>query len=166
MSIVWDGGGVIQYTRQRWEIRTEFLSKNLKISTTWVTNRIWGFTIKIDFREIICLFLDCTSLARVRIQWSVCMTKVLKRVVQYMTDNVLRICKLKAEDVILPVRVESCARHGWIVSEIYRQTFSSVKANTSVTRLLQGRGYLLWEILADNHCEVSEITSSGFAKFI
>jgi len=57
---------------------------------------VWDFTTKIDFREIKCHFLDWTSLAWIRVQWLGFMTKVTKRVVQYVTDNVLRICMLKS----------------------------------------------------------------------
>jgi hypothetical protein len=57
---------------------------------------VWDFTTKIGFREIKCHFLDRTSLAWIRVHWSVFMTKVTKRVVQYVTDNVLRLCTLKS----------------------------------------------------------------------
>lgn len=73
----------------------KFCLKSWKVSTNWVINRTWCFATKIDFREIKCHFLDCTSLARVRVQWSIFMTKVMKHAVQYMTDNVLRIWTLK-----------------------------------------------------------------------
>jgi len=72
-----------------------FCLKSWIVSTTWVINRIWCFTTKMYFREIKCHFLDCILLARVRVKRSIFMTKVMKHVVQYMTDNVLRICTLK-----------------------------------------------------------------------